>query len=126
MRFLVGLILCGALAVSGCSSDDGNTGGSGGSAGSGGTAGSGGMAGGGGAGGQGGGGGMSAAESFCNDYERICGFDSGGFTSQEECETAYNGFTPARQTCVETHLGYAETIDPEVHCPHATGVAICT
>lgn len=57
MRFVIALVLGGALALSGCDSDGGSegSGGSGGTAGTGGTAGSGGMAGSGGAGGMGGG-----------------------------------------------------------------------
>jgi len=58
MRFVIALVLGGALALSGCGSDDDSEG----SAGSGGTAGTGGTAGSSGAGGDGGAGGMNGGE----------------------------------------------------------------
>jgi hypothetical protein len=125
MRLLIGLVLCGALAVAGCSDDNNNNGGSGGTAGSGGAAGDGGAGGAAGMGGQGGSGGMSAAKAFCDDYASICGFDSGGFTSQDDCEAGFDGFSEERQACVVMHLGFAEGGDTATHCPHAAGAAPC-
>jgi hypothetical protein len=97
-------------------------GGAAGEAGMGGEGGSGAVAG---MGGEGGTGGMSAAKAFCDQYATTCGFDSGGFSSQNECETSYEGFTVRRQECVETHLGLAGGGDTATHCPHATGAAPC-
>lgn len=135
MRILIGLILCGSLSFFGCSSDD-NSGGSGGSAGTGGSAGVGGDGGAGGTGGgaggvggagggTGGAGGESASKAFCDDYAVTCGFDGAGFQSEEECMTAYEGFSSERQACVEQHLGFADGGDTATHCPHATGAAPC-
>ncbi len=129
MRILVILMLSGTLGLLGCDSD-GGSGGSGGTAGSGGSAGAGGSGGSGGEagmGGQGGsGGGIDPAVAFCTQYGEICTFTGTGHQSQNECETAYNGYDTARQECVTTHLGLAEsTTDTATHCPHATGEAPC-
>ncbi len=73
-------------------------------------------------------GGFSAAAiAFCSQYETVCGFGTGGFASAIACQDVYdNNFSAARQSCVETHLGYAESMqDPETHCPHASGLAPC-
>jgi hypothetical protein len=71
-------------------------------------------------------GGTDAAAAFCADYGEICGFDGAGHQSEQECEAAYNGYDAARQTCVETHLGLADSsMDTATHCPHATGAAPC-
>ena len=110
MRILVILMLSGTLGIVGCDSE------SGGAAGSGGAGGGGGMGGAGGA--------TDPAAQFCDDYNAICGFDSGGHSSQMECEAAYNGYDSDRQACVEMHVGFAEG-DPTTHCPHATGEAPC-
>jgi hypothetical protein len=143
MKSWLGLILCGALAFTGCGDSSSDSGGSGGTAGSGGAAGAGGEAGTGGAageagmggeggsgavagmGGEGGTGGMSAAKAFCDQYATTCGFDSGGFSGQNDCETSYEGFSAMRQECVTTHLGFAGGGDTATHCPHATGAAPC-
>jgi hypothetical protein len=110
MRILVILILSGTLGILGCDSESSGSAGSGGS---------------GGMGGEGGAGGATdPAAQFCDDYNAICGFDSGGHSSQMECEAAYNGYDSDRQACVETHVGLAEG-DTTTHCPHATGEPPC-
>jgi hypothetical protein len=65
---------------------------------------------------------------FCAQYDLICGFANshGGdpFTDASDCETRYAAFDGARQTCVQQHLGFAES-DPGIHCPHVAGAAPC-
>lgn len=70
---------------------------------------------------------MSPAALFCSDYEDICGFGGDGrWPDLQGCVDGYNGLSMARQSCVETHLGFAEAMnDPGTHCPHATGEAPC-
>lgn len=109
----------------------GNTGGdSGGSGNSGGTGNSGGDGGDGNSGGDGGTGGGSGggsnAQSFCADYEDICGFgDPGYFADEAACLAGYDGFDGAQQACVEQHLGLADGGDLATHCPHAAGAPPC-
>ncbi|MGB5283558.1 MAG: hypothetical protein WCB63_09755 [Polyangiales bacterium] len=124
MRILMILVLSGTLGVLGCHTESG---GAGGAAGSGGSAGMGGAGGGAGMAGEGGMGGISGAAAFCGTYGEVCSF--GGvdrYESQEACVAAYDGYDAVRQECVETHLGFAQTMmDTATHCPHATGQAPC-
>jgi hypothetical protein len=124
MRILMILVLSGTLGVLGC---DTESGGAGGAAGSGGSAGNGGAAGMGGAGGEGGMGGVTGAAAFCGLYSEVCSFGGADrYESQQACVAAYDGYDAARQECVETHLGFAQSMmDPATHCPHATGQAPC-
>jgi hypothetical protein len=122
----------GGSAGSGTGGSGGSTGGTGGTAGSGGsTGGTGGTAGSGGSmGGTGGSGGASAAaKAFCADYQTTCTFGSTGhYASMDDCLTKYDSYSAARQSCVETHLGYAKNDQPSaqsVHCTHAAGAAPC-
>jgi hypothetical protein len=65
---------------------------------------------------------------FCAQYDLICGFanDHGGdpFASAADCAARYAQFDAARQTCVQQHLGFAES-DPSIHCPHVAGAPPC-
>ena len=134
MRFLIVLVLTGALAIVGCGDDETNgTGGSGGDgATGGGTAGTGGT-GGGGTGGVGGGtggsggmdGGSAAAKAFCTRYPMTCDFGPGGYADEDECIAMYDSFSGPKQTCVEEHLTNAEGGNTTLHCPHATGETVC-
>ncbi len=138
MRFLTVLVLTGALAIVGCGDDETNgTGGSGGDgATGGGTAGTGGGTGGtggggtggvgGGTGGSGGAGGASAdAKSFCADYGSTCGYGiMDRYPDEAYCLMDYDGATSAKQECIVTHIGLAES-DTNTHCPHAMGQPPC-
>ena len=121
--------VCALTLVAGCGSDDDDETGSSGSGGTGGmggagTAGSGGDAVGG-MGGSGGTGGSDAAATFCAQYESTCGFgDTGRHADMDACITAYGALSPARQSCVTTHVGLASS-GAALHCPHATGEAPC-
>ncbi len=121
MRILMILVLSGTLGILGCDSESSGDGGSGGSAGMGGSGGEAGM------GGEGGMGGMTGAAAFCGLYSEVCGFGSADrYESQQACVAAYDGYDADRQACVETHLGFAQSMmDPATHCPHATGQAPC-
>jgi hypothetical protein len=124
MRILVILMLSGTLGIVGCNDEttNGGTGGSGGSAGSGGSGGEAGM------GGEGGGGGSGAsaeAMAFCAQYETTCTF--GGvdrYADEADCLDAYDN--SGQSDCYDTHLGLAQTMDPDTHCPHATGIGECS
>lgn len=109
-RFLVGLLCALSLAVvPACGGDDDD----------------------GGAGIDSGGGGPSAeATAFCTQYGTVCEFGGTGYADQGACETAYDGYADARQTCVEDHLEFAAaeadgSAEEMMHCGHAAGAAPC-
>ena len=72
----------------------------------------------------------SPAMAFCAAYETACTF--GGvdrFSDAFYCAIEYKSFCPARQTCVEDHLGLVDVADQTTvttHCPHATGLTACS
>jgi hypothetical protein len=111
--------MAGAGGDAGTGGDMG-TGGSAGETGGGGTGGSAGADGTGGVGGV-----MAPSALFCASYESTCGFGVDRYADADDCISSYEGYPAARQTCVETHLGFAEGGDTGLHCPHATGEAPC-
>ena len=76
-------------------------------------------------GGTGGGSGTPSAEVFCASYETHCGFSgTDHYASSAECKKKYDAFNAATKTCVNTHLGLADS-KTSVHCTHATGLSPC-
>ena len=66
------------------------------------------------------------ALAFCEDYSDICGFgEAGRYASESDCRSSYESFSTEKQGCVEQHLGFASASDPDLHCPHATGIGPC-
>lgn len=69
-----------------------------------------------------------ADSTFCAQYDLICGFANGlggdPFTDASDCQSRYDAFVETRQTCVQQHLGFAES-DPGIHCPHVAGAPPC-
>ena len=79
----------------------------------------------------GGGGGMMAtieqqAETFCTDFEKICGFSSEYYKDKDDCTDDFiNKYDAARRKCVKQHLGFAMS-NAGIHCPHAAGKGPCS
>ena len=133
---LIFVAVCAAFTF-GCGDDSGGDGGTGGGTGGtgGGTGGTGGaMVDGGDDAGDAGGdaasdGGVETAAEFCDRYETTCMFGGNErYADESACETAYDGYSAAKQECVRTHLTNAMGMMPTdvmVHCPHATGLTIC-
>ena len=68
----------------------------------------------------------AAAVTFCQDYSETCGFGAAGrYAGESECLSSYESFSMPKQDCVEQHLGFAGASDPDLHCPHATGIGPC-
>ena len=66
------------------------------------------------------------AMAFCLEYEGTCGFGGGNrYASAGACESAFDAFSAERQDCVTNHLGLAMALEPDEHCPHATGQHPC-
>jgi hypothetical protein len=105
----------GGTSTGGTGTGGTGTGGTGtGGTGTGGTGGSG-------TGGSAGAGGFDA-QAFCEEYRDTCTFGGAQrFTDMNDCVEKVEDFSATRQSCVQTHVGFAEG-DTATHCPHATGL----
>jgi len=72
--------------------------------------------------------GSSRTEEFCARYDSLCGFDPNNqnrFDDQGTCVSAFEGFDPGRQDCVEGELDLFESDGVQIHCTRATGKNPC-
>ena len=69
------------------------------------------------------------AVSFCDNYVGTCGEWMGNARCTDWFDAAAPGTADdtsgATQGCYEYHLSVAQTMEPEVHCPHAAGLEVC-
>jgi len=71
---------------------------------------------------------VDRAQTFCDRYESLCGYDGANanrFDDEGTCLSAFDGFDSAQRTCVEGQLDDFETDGMTQHCGRAMGNGPC-
>ncbi|HXI40151.1 MAG TPA: hypothetical protein VNH83_09235 [Bryobacteraceae bacterium] len=67
-----------------------------------------------------------STQDFCEKYAVVCTFGGASrYSSQADCFTKYAAATETGRTCRAGHLCNAAAAGAAIHCPHATGLAVC-
>lgn len=67
-----------------------------------------------------------STEDFCSKYKTVCTFGGASrYSDEADCFAKYTAATAAGKTCRAGHLCNAAAASPAIHCPHATGLAVC-